>query len=168
MPYGSFGDVVFEVVEYFEHTEENPYIYARKDTIFPPSTTQWMGKELRKLKMSIKLHHMLSQPEQTYQQLKDLAEKGEAQKLIIAEKVLGDFVIDKIDAQYTQVSLQGVPIAISLSLELTEYVKKELQTKKIQTKKASKKPAATKNPQIAERKVVTKTNPDGYTYRRIE
>lgn len=137
MPYGSFGDLVFEVVEYFSHTEEHPYIYARHDTIYPPSTTQWMGRELQKITLKLKFHTMTSSPSEALSLIKELAEKGEAQKLIIAEQVLGDFVIDKIKAEYKQVDLYGNPVLLELELELTEYVKKELQ--KIKHKKATSK-----------------------------
>ncbi len=49
MPYGSFGNLVFEVVEYFSHTEEHPYIYARKDTIYPPLLLNGSEENYRKL-----------------------------------------------------------------------------------------------------------------------
>lgn len=130
MPYGSFGDIVFEVYEYYAHNEENTYIYARQQTIQPPSTTQWLGRELQKIRMKLKFHYLLSNPAESYKKLKEIAQKGEAQKLIIAEQVLGDFVIDKINAEYTQVNMHGQPIAIELDVEFTEYVKKELQKTK--------------------------------------
>ncbi|QID32332.1 phage tail protein [Pampinifervens florentissimum] len=127
MKYGSFGDIVFEVYEYYAHNEENTYIYARQQTIQPPSTTQWLGRELQKIRMKLKFHYLLSNPAESYKKLKEIAQKGEAQKLIIAEQVLGDFVIDKINAEYTQVNTYGQPVAIELDIELTEYAKKELQ-----------------------------------------
>ncbi len=161
MPYGSFGNIVFEVVEYFEHTEENEYIYARKNTIYPPSTTQYLGKELRKLKMTIKLHHMISKPEETYKKLKELAEKGEAHKLIIAEQVLGNFVIDKISASYKQVSRKGIPIAIVLEIELNEYVKKELQT--VKNKQALQKPKKTTHKTPSKYKAIITKDKEGNT-----
>jgi len=127
MQYGSLGDVIFEVHQYYAHTEDNSYIYARPQTIQPPSTTQWFGKELRKINLKLKLHWMLGDPQSAYQKLKELAEKGEPQKLIIAQQVLGEFVIDRISAEYTQTNVYGQPVAIELALELTEFTKKELQ-----------------------------------------
>lgn len=127
MKYGSFGDIVFEVHEYFSHAEENSFIYARQQTIQPPSATQWLGRELQKIRMKLKFHYLLSNPAESYKKLKELAQKGETQKLIIAEQVLGDFVIDKINAEYTQVNAYGQPVVIELDVELTEYIKKELQ-----------------------------------------
>lgn len=141
MPYGSLGDIVFEVVEYFSHSEEHPYIYARHDTIYPPSTTQWMGRELQKITLKLKFHMLTSSPLEAYTKLKELAEKGEAQKLIIAEQVLGDFVIDRIKAEYKQVDLYGKPVSLELELELTEYVKKELR--KTRHKRSAQKKAKT-------------------------
>lgn len=136
MQYGSLGDIVFEVHSYYAHTEENTYIYARPQTIQPPSTTQWFGKELRKVRLKLKFHYLLGEPAESYKKLKELAEKGEAQKLIIAHQVLGDFVIDRINAEYTQTNIHGQPVAIELDVELTEYMKKELQ--KTQNKRKSK------------------------------
>lgn len=136
MPYGSFGDVVFEVVEYFSHVEEIDFPYARHQTIQPPSTTQWMGKrELKKISLKLKFHFLTSKPRDAYQRLVEMAEKGEAQKLIIAEDVLGDFTIDRIKIVYEQVNLNGLPIVYEIDLELTEFHKKKLETMKIQTKK---------------------------------
>ncbi len=140
MPYGSFGDIVFEVHEYFSHTEENSFSYARPETIQPPSTTQWLGRELQKIRMKLKFHYLLSNPAESYKKLKELAQKGEVQKLIIAKQILGDFVIDRINAEYTQVNAYGQPIAIELDIEFTEYIKKELQkTQHTRSKKKKKK-----------------------------
>jgi len=143
MKYGSFGDIVFEVHEYFSHAEENSFIYARQQTIQPPSATQWLGRELQKIRMKLKFHYLLSNPAESYKKLKEIAQKGEAQKLIIAEQVLGDFVIDKINAEYTQVNTYGQPIAVELDVEFTEYLKKELQ-KTQHTRNKNKKKKKTK------------------------
>jgi len=150
MKYGSFGDIVFEVHEYFSHTEENSFIYARPETIQPPSATQWLGRELQKIRMKLKFHYLLSTPAESYKKLKEIAQKGEAQKLIIAEQVLGDFVIDKINAEYTQVNVYGQPVAIELDVELTEYVKKELQKtqhRRGKSRRRTKKPTQQKSQQ---------------------
>jgi len=61
----------------------------------------------------------------------------------------------------------GRPVIVDVDVEFTEYVKKEIQKRQIKTKKQQA-PARAKKPEAAEKKVVTKTNPDGYTYRRIE
>lgn len=127
MQYGSLGDVIFEVHQYYAHIEENSYVYARPQTIQPPSTTQWFGKELKKIRLKLKFHYILSDPAESYKKLKELAEKGEAQKLIIAQQVLGEFVIDRINAEYVQTNMHGQPVAIEVDVELTEYVKKEVQ-----------------------------------------
>lgn len=67
---------------------------------------------------------MTSSPIEAYSKIKEFAEKGEAQKLIIAEQVLGDFVTDRIRTEYKQVDQLGHPVSLELELSLTEYVKK--------------------------------------------
>lgn len=160
MPYGSFGDVVFEVVEYFSHTEEIDFPYARHQTIQPPSTTQWMGKrELKKISLKLKFHFLTSKPREAYQKLIEIAEKGEAQKLIIAEEVLGDYVIDKIKIVYEQTNFKGIPIAYEVDLELTEYQKKELETIKTKTtKKPVKKQQTSKQASSQPKAIITRDN----------
>jgi len=165
--YAQWGDIVFELLSYREHREENTYVYARHETIFPPSSLQWMGKELRKLNMTIRWHNQWCNPEEKYREFREEAEKGEAKKLIIATKVVGDFVVEKINATVEQVDVWGRPVIVDVDVEFTEYVKKEIQKRQIKTKKQQA-PARAKKPEAAEKKVVTKTNPDGYTYRRIE
>lgn len=165
--YAQWGDIVFELLSYREHKEENSFIYAHHETIFPPSSLQWMGKELRKLTMTLRWHNQWCNPEEKYQEFREEAEKGEAKKLIIATKVVGDFVVEKINATVEQVDVWGRPVIIDVEVEFSEYIKKEIQKRQIKTQQ-KKAPARAKKPETAEKKVVTKTNPDGYTYRRIE
>lgn len=172
MQYGSFGDILFEIMEYYEHTEENEYIYARKHVIKPPSTTQWLGVELGKVKLKIKLHQLVSEdPELSYEMLKYIASKGKAKTLIIAEQVKGNYVIDKIIANYTQTDFKGRGIVIEVEIEMTEYIKKDIQT--IQNKRTKQKSKKIKKQQkgIARNqpsyKIIEETNKSGYKYKKI-
>lgn len=163
--YAQWGDIVFELLSYREHREENSYIYARHDTILPPGSLQWMGRDLRKLHMALRWHNHWCDPDERYREFKEEAEKGEAKKLIIATRVIGDFVVEKINATVEQVDAWGRPVIIDVEAEFTEYIKKEIQKRQIKTKN---RPARARKPDQADRQVVTKTNPDGYTYREIQ
>lgn len=141
MRYAQWGEIVFEVLSYREHSEENSYIYARHETILPPSTLQWMGKELRKVKIGFRFHAQWCNPEELYQQFLAEAENGEAKKLIIAEKVVGNFVVEKINSAIQQIDAWGRAVLIDIDADFTEYVEKKIETKQIKTKKSGKKPA---------------------------
>jgi len=170
MQYAQLGDVVFELLSYREHSEENEYIYARKETAFPPSILQSMGTELQKLTLGVKWHREWCNPREEYEKLKSLANKGEPAKLIIASQIIGNYVIQKISAQYEQIDVWGKPVEVSCRVELTEYREKELKTKRIkmQGPAVKKKPIKVKLPQY---KPVKVKNADGVEFtvlKRVE
>ncbi|MBX0310385.1 MAG: phage tail protein, partial [Sulfurihydrogenibium sp.] len=127
MKYASFGDIVFEVFSYREHKESNQYAVAKLQTVIAPSSLQFLGNELQTLELTINFHNAFCNPTEKYEKLKELAKQGDPQKLIIAEKVLGDFVIESIDAEYQQIDAYGQPVDITLNVRFTEYIKKEIQ-----------------------------------------
>jgi phage protein U len=138
MKYASFGDIVFQIFSYREHKESNQYAVAKLQTVIAPSSLQFLGNELLSLELSINFHNAFCNPTEEYEKLKELAKTGEPQKLIIAEKVLGDFVIESIDAEYQQIDAYGQPVDISLNVRFTEYIKKEIQKRKTTSKKKGK------------------------------
>jgi phage protein U len=134
MQYAQIGDIVFEVLAYKEHKEDLEFPYARHETIKPPSSLQFMGgKELRKISLSVRWHREWCNPEEEKKKLEEFAVKGEYAKFILAEKVIGDFVIEKVSFQILQIDAFGKPVIIDADLELTEYIKKEMEKKKIKT-----------------------------------
>jgi phage protein U len=138
MKYASFGDIIFQIFSYREHKESNQYAVAKLQTVIAPSSLQYLGNELLSLELAVNFHNAFCDPLQEYQKLKDLAKQGEPQKLIIAEKVLGDFVIESIDAEYQQIDAYGQPVDITLNIRFTEYIKKEIQKRKTASKKKGK------------------------------
>ncbi len=144
MIYVQFGNVVFEVLAYREHKEEQIFIYAHHETIFPPSSLQWMGKELQKITMSIRWHNQWCSPYEEYQKFIETAEKGEAQKLIIGSFILGDFVVERISSSIQQIDAWGKPVIIDAEVEFMEYVKKEIEKRASQRAKTKKKSAVAK------------------------
>jgi phage protein U len=130
MKYASFGDIIFQIFSYRQHKESNQYAIAKLQTVIAPSSLQFLGNELLSLELSINFHNAFCNPTEEYEKLKELAEVGEPQKLIIAEKVLGDFVIESIDAEYQQIDAYGQPVDITLNVRFTEYIKKEIQKRK--------------------------------------
>jgi len=133
MKYASFGNIVFQVYSYKEHTETNQYAVAKLQTVIAPSSLQYLGNELQSLELGINFHNAYCDPLEEYQNLKDLAKQGIPQKLIIAEKVLGDYIIESINAEYQQIDAFGNPVDISLNIKFTQYIPKTLQKKKINT-----------------------------------
>jgi phage protein U len=141
MQYASLGDIVFKVYSYLEHKETNEYAVAKHRTIFAPSSLQFQGDELLSLEVKVGFHRDFCNPLEEYQKLRDLAKEGLPKKLIIAEQVYGDFVIESITAEVKQVDMWGKPVAIYCNVKLTEYREKKLQTKNV---KATKKKAPAK------------------------
>jgi hypothetical protein len=145
MNYASLGDIVFKVYSYLTHTETSEYAVAKHKTIFAPSSLQFLGDELLSLEIKAGFHRDFCDPLEEYQKLKDIAKEGLPKKLIIAEQVYGDFVIESITAEVKQVDMWGKPVAIYCTMRLTEYREKKLQTKGTRTTK--KKAPAKKNSQ---------------------
>jgi phage protein U len=149
--YAQWGDITFEVLSYREHKEENHYIYAHHATIQPPSSLQWMGgKELKKISMTLRWHNQWCDPEERYSSFMKEAEKGEAQKLVIATKIAGDYVVERINSIIQQVDVWGKPVIIDVDVEFTEYVKKEIEKRAIKSKKKKNAPAKTQDKKKAE------------------
>jgi phage protein U len=135
MQYASLGDIVFKVYSYLEHRETSEYAVAKHRTIFAPSSLQFLGDELLSLEIKVGFHRDFCNPLEEYQKLKDIAKEGIPQKLIVAEQVYGDFVIESITAEVKQVDMWGKPVAIYCTMRLTEYREKKLQTKQVRTTK---------------------------------
>ena len=133
MKYASFGSIVFQVYSYKEHTETNEYAVAKLQTVTAPSSLQYLGNELQSLELTIGFHNAYCDPLQEYRNLKDLAKQGTPQKLIIGEKVFGEYVIESIKAQYQKIDAYGKPVDLMLHVKFTQYIPKTLQKKKIKT-----------------------------------
>lgn len=138
MRYASFGDIAFEIFSYREHKENSQFAVSKLQTVIAPSSMQFLGSELMSLELTINFHNAFCNPTEEYEKLKELAKTGEPQKLIIAEKVLGDFVIESIDADFQQIDAFGQSVDISLNVKFTEYIKKEIQKRQTTTKKKGK------------------------------
>jgi phage protein U len=147
MQYASLGDIVFKVYSYLEHRETSEYAVAKHRTIFAPSSLQFLGDELLSLEVEVGFHRDFCDPLEEYQKLKDLAKEGLPKKLIVAEQVYGDFVIENITAEVKQVDVWGKPVAIYCNVKLTEYREKKLQTRQIRTTTKKAPAKKTKNSQ---------------------
>jgi len=133
MEYAQLGDVVFQVLSYLEHSEENTYEWKEINTAIAPSVLQFFGTELSKIALKVQFHREFCNPREEYRKLKDLANRGEPAKLIVASQIIGDYVVKAIKAQYEQIDAWGKPVQLSAELELQEFIQKELQTRKIKT-----------------------------------
>jgi len=139
--YASWGKIVFQVYSYKQHTETNQYAVAKLNTVIAPSSLQYFGNEIQSLELAINFHFAFCNPLEEYEKLKQLAEKGDPQKLIIGEKVFGDYVIESIEAQYQKIDAYGKPVDLTLHVKFTQYIPKTLQKRNIKT---TKKPVAVK------------------------
>jgi len=164
MQYAQIGDIVFEVLSYKSHKEEQNFPYARHETIKPPSSLQFMGAgELKKISLSVRWHNYFCDPQAEYQRLLEVAELGEPQTLLIGEKLLGEYVCENIKAEFQQIDAYGTATVIDADIELTEYVYKEIQKKEIKTTKKK----AKKAPQKPVYSIITRKNADGSTQREV-
>ncbi|MCS7317315.1 MAG: phage tail protein [Candidatus Dojkabacteria bacterium] len=134
MKYASFGNIYFKLQSYQNHQEDIEYIYSKHETIFAPSSLQFMGTELENLKLSIRFHREFCNPTEEYKKLKDISNKGMAQKLIIATRLIGNFVIKKISSITKQLDIWGKPVIIDCDIEFQQFIEKKLQTRKIKIK----------------------------------
>jgi phage protein U len=147
MKYASFGDIAFEIFSYREHKENSQFAVSKLQTVIAPSSMQYLGNELLSLELTINFHNAFCNPTEEYEKLKELAKQGDPQKLIIAEKIIGDFVIESIDADFQQIDAFGQSVDISLNVKFTEYIKKEIQKKQTASSKKKGKAVKKKNTQ---------------------
>jgi len=155
MQYATFGELVFQVYSYLEHRETLQYAVPKLETIFAPSSLQFLGDELIELEIKIGFHRDFCDPLAEYNKLKELAKEGLPKKLIVAEQVLGDFVIEEISSEVKQIDMWGKPVAIYCTVKFIEYREKELQTRQI-TQKKKQAPAVKKKQAQSPRGVITR------------
>jgi phage protein U len=167
MKYVIWGDIVFGLMSYKEHKEDLEFSYARHETIFPPSSYQYMGGENKKISCSVRLHNSFCDPLKEYNNLIEQAIKGEAYDLILAEQMLGKYIIEKCSSALQQVDAWGRPVAIDIDIEFTEFIEKKIQTRQIKTKKRNKKRAVKSNPAKAKYNIITQ-NKNGQNYTKVE
>ena len=136
MNYASLGTVTFDLLAWSGHKEENTYVFAKIATAKAPSILQSMGTELRSIPATVQWHaDWCSDPNAEYEAFKALAALCSSQKLLIGNKVIGDFVIEKITGENIKTLGDGTPICIGCDFNLTEYIEKTLQTRKSKKKK---------------------------------
>lgn len=168
MQYASLGNIVFQAQEWNSHSEDNTYVWAKHDTANAPGLQQFMGTELRTIPVQLQWHSAWCDPQTQYEALKAAASEGEPLKLIIADDVIGDFIIQKISGDVIQKNQAGTSIFISCKVELTEYAYKTLTRHTKAKSRPAVKSSATKSatPQYKATPVAASgTTP---SYRKIE
>ncbi len=112
---GSLGNYVFEVLNTpYELNEKATYSYTVIET--PERQLARTGTELREVRLSIKLVRNAGvDPEAELERLKEEALKETPLKLIIGNKVLGNFVITEIERLQKNIN------ALIVNLTLKEY-----------------------------------------------
>jgi len=132
--YAYIGSVVLSVLAFYKHTEDNKYVYADLNTIFAPSSKQFLGTENKEVKVVARWHVNFCNPDEEHKKIQELAETGEKQKLIIGEKVIGNFVVTHITTDFVKRDAYGKSIFINCEIDLSEEKTKQLQTRKIRPK----------------------------------
>ena len=111
--------------------------YAEQNLVSRKPTLQCTGSTLRKLPtLRLTLDHSFCEIESFEEKLYEMARTPAAYPLMLdSGKILGEFVITAINANYRQTDPAGHPLVAEYSLSLTEYVKPQEQVT------AKKKPA---------------------------
>lgn len=126
---GSFGKVVFRVSENDLLTPSRVDVTlgnrSKKHTrIGAPDITEFETRQLKKVSLPIKLYSKLCNIKATIDELSKICEEGEHYPLILAGDKVGEnnFRIDSFSYSYEKTSSSGIPLVVSITLSLEEYI----------------------------------------------
>lgn len=122
--YAMLGDVRFELLQGFERLEaQHEARFAKHDVLQGRPRLQAMGNELTELRIGIKLHWLLGNPDTAYKGLLAALEAQQAVSLVFGSgRFAGWFVIERLAERTLIQDGQGRTAARELDVELTEFV----------------------------------------------
>lgn len=122
--YAQLGQIQFEGLKAFRTLERSfAARYAEMPRIGDKSTLQRTGNELDQLSFELRLHVGFSDLQADLDTLKEYKTNGEVLPLTTgAGTFMGNFVIQRIAQSDETHDLQGEPVSIVLTVELTEFV----------------------------------------------
>lgn len=131
MTVGSFGDIIFQVSNFrvltFDNFKRNIKAeYAEHKTIGQPPKLEFLHRELEEIQFDMQFIRDLGvNPADEVQKLKDICHKGEANYLVLDNKVYGDieFVVESFSETVDYFDNAGDILAEKVSVRLKEYVR---------------------------------------------
>lgn len=122
--FAELGLIRFQVIgSPQEIVSQRRYDYAEHSVIQARPRLQWVGTGLEQISFDILLHSSFTDPAAQIVALAEAAAAHLAMPLVFGNGVFrGYFVIESIATRSTQLSAGGNPIAITLRLELREWV----------------------------------------------
>ncbi|STZ75309.1 putative phage tail assembly protein [Bergeriella denitrificans] len=122
--YAMLGDVRFELLQGFERLEARHGAgFARHDVLAGRPRLQAVGNELTELRIGVKLHWLLGNPDTAYKGLLAALEAQQAVSLVFGSgRFVGWFVIERLSERTLIQDAKGRTAARELDVELTEFV----------------------------------------------
>lgn len=122
--YAMLGDVRFELLQSFERLEaQHAAKFTKHDVLAGRPRLQAMGNDLTELRMGIRLHWMLGNPDAAYRGLLAALEAQQAVSLVYGSgRFVGWFVIERLNERVLIQDAKGRTAARELDIELTEFV----------------------------------------------
>lgn len=122
--FAMLGDVRFEFLTSFTSFEEaHKAIFAKHEVLAGRPRLQGMGNDLTGIRLSLKLHWRLGNPDVAYNGLIAAKNSQQAQALVYGSgRFVGWYVIESINSRTTMQDAQGRTAAREMDVELTEFV----------------------------------------------
>ncbi|MCG8639138.1 MAG: phage tail protein [Desulfobacterales bacterium] len=125
---GTFGNIVFEtsqakILTFDNFKRSGSASFAEHPVLDDKPRLQHTGTALDEITFSVSLNKYLGvSPADELQKFRDAKDRGEALKLMIGGKSLGDFVLTRVDDTWQTVDNQGRPVKTGLELTIREFV----------------------------------------------
>jgi len=119
--WGSFGDIVFKLAKTPGNISITEKAKFAKIEIFGKKTKlHFTGFEENKIDLSIFLNISFCNPKEEIEKLEKLKEEAKAQKLIIGDENLGNFVIEEMKTDILKTSPKGQILSAQIEIKLAE------------------------------------------------
>lgn len=122
--YAMLGAVRFEFLSGFTSFDEaHKALFAKHEVLAGRPRLQAMGNDLTSIRLSLRLHWRLGNPDTAYKGLIAAKESQQAQALVFGSgRFVGWFVIESVNSRTIQQDAQGRTLAREMDVELTEFV----------------------------------------------
>ena len=122
--YAMLGDVRFDFLTSFNSFEEaHKALFGKHEVLAGRPRLQAMGNDLTTIKLSVRLHWRLGNPDTAYNGLLAAKESQQAQALVFGSgRFVGWFVIESLNSRTTMQDAQGRTAAREVDVDLTEFI----------------------------------------------
>ncbi len=125
---GTLGDITFEVSSdtirtFSQLTRSGQARYQQHDVIGKKPVLEFIGPDLEAVTLPVRLDATKGvRPLTEINTMRDSRDTGERLALVIGGKLLGDFVIEKVDDTWQQIDNRGNLLLANVNLSLKESV----------------------------------------------